>query len=69
MSRVGCPLSEHLNRQGLLTFFDGQPCVVALGSPADELRRAAEKIGRILIAEPGHDNRIESIRPLSDSRR
>ena len=69
MSRVGCPLSEHLNRQGLLTFFDNQPCVVALGSPAEELRRAVETIGRILIAEPGHQNRIESIRPNRDSRR
>jgi hypothetical protein len=53
MSRVGCPLSEHLNRHGLVTFFDHQPCVVTLGSPTDDLRRAAEPIGRILIAEPG----------------
>ena len=69
VSRAGCPLSEHLNRHGLLTFFDHQPCVVTLGSPADELRHAAEKIGTILIAEPGHENRIENIRPVSDSRR
>ena len=67
-SRIEDPLRGHLNRLGLIAFDGGRPCAVSIGTPTDAFRRAAKKLGRVLVVEPGRKNRLEDIETEADGR-
>ncbi len=63
VSRPGSPWCAYLNQQGLIAFPDEWPCVVSIGEPAEDERRAAARLGRMLVVGPGGVSRVESLEP------